>query len=198
MRSAAVATPRQTPSKKDLPAAHPAVGAYPAEQTMVPAEDTIAAPVTPARAMLHVDDSPSTAELDGDHDGLTVASIDLRRLRAERAARGGGSEGAPVADGAVPASAPVLNLRLPDGSVEPLDQAVVLGRSPSVSNVPAGAAPAPGHRHRAATRTSPAPMCASPLEGGTVVVTDLHSRNGTTSCCPAASAEAPRRASPPR
>ena len=149
-----------------------------AEQTMVPAEDTIAAPVTPARAMPPVDDSPSTAELDGDHDGLTVASIDLRRLRAERDARGGASEGAPVAGAAVAASAPVSNLRLPDGSVEPIGHEVVLGRAPSVSQVSGGRIP------RLITIGAGDPDISRnhvrlAVEGDTVVVTDLHSRNGT-------------------
>ena len=149
-----------------------------AEQTMVPAEDTIAAPVTPARSMPPVDDSPSSAELDGDHDGLTVASIDLRRLRAERAARGGGSEGAPVAGAAVVASAPVSNLRLPDGSVEPIGHEVVLGRAPSVSQVSGGRIP------RLITIGAGDPDISRnhvrvAVEGDTVVVTDLHSRNGT-------------------
>ena len=145
---------------------------------MVPAEDTIAAPVTPARAMPPVEDPPSTAELDGDHDGLTVASIDLRRLRAERAARGGGSEGAPVAGAAVVASAPVSNLRLPDGSVEPIGHEVVLGRAPSVSQVSGGRIP------RLITIGAGDPDISRnhvrvAVEGDTVVVTDLHSRNGT-------------------
>ena len=33
---------------------------------------------------------PTAGGLDGDHDGLTVASVDIRRLRAERGARAGG------------------------------------------------------------------------------------------------------------
>jgi hypothetical protein len=152
--------------------------APPAEQTMVPAEDTTAAPVTPARAMPPVDDTPSTAEPDGDHDGLTVASIDLRRLRAERAARGGGGEAAPVAGAAVAASAPVSTLRLPDGSVEPIGHEVVLGRAPSVSQVSGGRIP------RLITIGAGDPDISRnhvrvAVEGDTVVVTDLHSRNGT-------------------
>ena len=155
--------------------------APPAEQTMVPAEDTIAAPVTPARAMPPVDDPPSTAEPDGDHDGLTVASIDVRRLRAERAqraARDGGEGGALVAGAPVAASAPVSNLRLPDGSVEPIGHEVVLGRAPSVSQVSGGRIP------RLITIGAGDPDISRnhvrvAVEGDTVVVTDLHSRNGT-------------------
>lgn len=185
--AASAAAPPAPAVIRSIPAAAPATpaatgfilpSAPPAEQTMVPAEDTIAAPVTPARAMPPVDDSPSTAELDGDHDGLTVASIDLRRLRVERAARGGGSEGAPVAGAAVAASAPVSNLRLPDGSVEPIGHEVVLGRAPSVSQVSGGRIP------RLITIGAGDPDISRnhvrvAVEGDTVVVTDLHSRNGT-------------------
>jgi len=174
---AAPATPPAAPLPVEPGGGFILPSAPPAEQTMVPAEDTIAAPVTPARAMPPVEDPPSTGELDGDHDGLTVASIDLRRLRAERAARGG-SEGAPVAGAAVVASAPVPNLRLPDGSVEPIGHEVVLGRAPSVSQVSGGRIP------RLITIGAGDPDISRnhvrvAVEGDTVVVTDLHSRNGT-------------------
>ncbi|WP_448810354.1 FHA domain-containing protein [Agromyces bauzanensis] len=146
----------------------PAILAPPApaaEQTMVPAEDTLAGPATPAPL------------LDGDHDGLTVASIDLRRLRAERAARATETPAPGVAvDGASRPGA--VTLRMPDGAIEPLGHEVVLGRAPSVSQVSGARLP------RLITIGAGDPDISRShvriaVEGDTVVVTDLHSRNGT-------------------
>lgn len=146
----------------------------PAEQTMVPAEDTIAGPSTPP-ASPSLDASRLVGDHDGDHDGLTVASIDLRRLRAERAART--VEAAPAA-GVPGPPAPTSSLRMPDGSMEPIGTEVVLGRSPSVSQVSGGRLP------RLVTIGAGDPDISRnhlrvAIEGDTVVVTDLHSRNGT-------------------
>ena len=140
----------------------------PAEQTIVP-EDTIAASVTPPRP-------DALAELDGDHDGLTVASVDIRRLRAERAARHGSPAPAHVVP--APEAAPSSSLRMPDGSIEAIGTEVLLGRSPSVSQVSGGSLP------RLVTIGAGDPDISRnhlrvAVEGDTVVVTDLHSRNGT-------------------
>ena len=142
---------------------------------MVPAEDTIAAPITPPRPTSTVEPAPDAGGLDGDHDGLTVASVDLRRLRAERAARGGGST---PASGIPVASAPRSSLRMPDGTIEQIGHEVVLGRAPSVSQVSGGRIP------RLITIGAGDPDISRnhvrlAVEGDTVVVTDLHSRNGT-------------------
>ncbi|WP_136709448.1 FHA domain-containing protein, partial [Agromyces sp. H66] len=135
-----------------------------AEQTIVPAEDTVAGPATPP-------------PFDGDHDGLTVASIDLHRLRAERAARAGA---APESDPPVAGQAPAapLRLRMSDGAFEALGHEIVLGRAPSVSQVSGGRLP------RLITIGAGDPDISRnhvriAVEGDTVVVTDLHSRNGT-------------------
>jgi hypothetical protein len=119
--------------------------------------------------------------LDGDHDGLTVASIDLRRLRAERAARTTDetpASGVPMAD-----ADPRSSLRMPDGSIEPIGHEVVLGRAPSVSQVSGGRLP------RLITIGAGDPDISRnhvrfAVEGDTVVVTDLHSRNGTLVVAP--------------
>lgn len=161
----------------------------PAEQTMVPAEETIAsvhptarpsapsAPSTPATLAAAVDaiDAPA-GDVDGDHDGMTVASIDIRRLREERArtAPETPANGTPAAS---TASSPI-SIRLPDGSVEPIAQEIVLGRAPSVSKVSGGRIP------RLVTIGLGDPDISRSharlaLEGDTVVITDLHSRNGT-------------------
>lgn len=138
-----------------------------AEQTIVPAEETVAGPVTPT-------------PLDGDHDGLTVASIDLRRLRAERAARAGATPASdpPAAPVAAPTPPTPLRLRMPDGALELLGHEVLLGRAPSVSQVSGGRLP------RLITIGAGDPDISRnhvriAVEGDTVVVTDLHSRNGT-------------------
>jgi hypothetical protein len=146
--------------------------AAPAEQTIVPAEDTVAGPSTPPWATPVLPAHP--APYDGDHDGLTVASIDLRRLRAERASRGG--EATPAGGVTVPPAS--SSLRMPDGSVEAIGHEVVLGRAPSVSQVSGGRIP------RLLTVGAGDPDISRnhlrvAVEGDTVVVTDLHSRNGT-------------------
>lgn len=143
----------------------------PAEQTMIPAEDTMAGPSTPSAGL-----SLDASGLDGDHDGLTVASIDLRRLRAERAARPADSR--PAAGVPVPPTMTRSSLRMPDGSIEPIGTEVLLGRSPSVSQVSGGRLP------RLVTIGAGDPDISRnhlrvAVEGDTVVVTDLHSRNGT-------------------
>jgi hypothetical protein len=154
-----------------------------AEQTMVPAEDTIAGPSTPAQPM------PVMAAVAApgphvDHDGLTVARIDLRRLRAERAARAPGetpASGLPSVAGAADARTaptPAASLRMPDGALEPIGHDVVLGRAPSVSQVSGGRLP------RLITIGAGDPDISRShvriaVEGDTVVITDLHSRNGT-------------------
>lgn len=154
-----------------------------AEQTMVPSEDTIAGPSTPAQPM-PVIAAVAAPGLDGDHDGLTVASIDLRRLRAERAARAAGetpASGLPSVAGAADARTaptPAASLRMPDGALEPIGHDVVLGRAPSVSQVSGGRLP------RLITIGAGDPDISRShvriaVEGDTVVITDLHSRNGT-------------------
>lgn len=117
-------------------------------------------------------DSPD-APAEGDHDGSTVLASSITRTRGGRRPRAK----------AAPPAAPSVVVVLPNGTREPLDQAIVLGRSPSVSNVPAGQLPrlvtvSGGDQDISRSHVRFA------LEGGTVVVTDLHSRNGTTIVLP--------------
>jgi hypothetical protein len=113
-------------------------------------------------------DATLPAPAGSDIDGATVMMTG-RRGRTSRSAE-------------APSSAPVGPqpiLVLPDGSHESLEQAVIVGRSPSVSGVPAAQLP------RLVTVTSPEQDISRShvriaVEGGTVVVTDLHSRNGTS------------------
>ena len=157
-----------------------------AEQTMVPAEDTIAAPsVTPARgrsprrraprrrrrprriSTATTTGSPSRASTCGGCAPSAPHAVAPRR-RTRRRRRGRGIRAAVVAACACP-TAPL----------EPIGHEVVLGRAPSVSQVVRRPASRASSRSAPATPTSRATTCGSRVEGDTVVVTDLHSRNGT-------------------
>ena len=113
----------------------------------------------------------SAPELEGDHDGQTVLTADIAKLRAGRARRGRDEQPPPP-------PAPRFALALANGTFEPLDGPVLVGRSPSVSQVSGGQMPrllTIGTADQDISRTH----ARFALEGGTVVVTDLHSRNGT-------------------
>jgi hypothetical protein len=106
----------------------------------------------------------------GDHDGHTILAEDLAALRARRAAE------TPPARSSTPSATPLTYLELPGGTRQSLASPVVLGRAPSVSQVPASVVPTlvtltGDDISRSHVRVA--------VEGGTVVVTDLHSRNGT-------------------
>lgn len=117
--------------------------------------------------------APTSAGVLGDHDGLTVAGSDIRRLREARERERAASRPADV-----PGSAPALALRLPDGSIEPIVGELVLGRAPAIGRVTGGRVPRPvviGAGDPDISRTH----LRVAVEGGTAVVTDLESRNGT-------------------
>ncbi|MGW9629134.1 FHA domain-containing protein [Agromyces sp. NPDC055520] len=177
VRPAAPAPPH-APVRAERPADQIAV---PAELTMVPDEETIAGPSAFANGLPAgpPQAAPTPAPVDGDHDGMTVASIDIKRLREERAARG--ENAAPAVGQAAPAPtdpAAPASIRMPDGTLEAIGHEVVLGRAPSVSKVSGGRIPrlitiglGDPDISRSHVRLA--------LEGDTVVITDLHSRNGT-------------------
>ena len=84
-------------------------------------------------------------------------------------------------------------LELPGGESQALTAPVILGRAPSVSNVPASVLPhlvtlTGDDISRSHVRVS--------VEGDTVVVTDLHSRNGTTIAMPGKEAQKLRAGEP--
>ena len=128
------------------------------------------------------DDEPEAEEAlaepaNGDHDGHTVLTSDIAKLRGRRK-----TKSAADAPPAAP-PAPTVSLVLADGSREPLGQPILVGRSPSVSQVSGGKMPkliTVGGADQDISRTH----VRFALEGGTVVVTDLHSRNGTTYALP--------------
>ena len=113
----------------------------------------------------------SDSPLDGDHDGKT--SIGLGRA-ARQEARRVRAEAAKVT---LP-NAHSLAIELSTGATEQLDQPILIGRAPSVTKVSGASLP------RLVTISGPDQDISRNhvqvvVEGGTVVVTDLHSRNGT-------------------
>lgn len=120
------------------------------------------------------------------HDGETVMSSDVAKLRGKRR---------PAVAQPAPTAAAKLVLVLPSGSREPLVQPVLIGRSPSVSKVSGGQIPrllTLGTADQDISRNH----AQFALEGGTVVVTDLHSRNGTVIVLPGKSPQKLRAGEP--
>lgn len=161
--------------------------------TIVPAE-TIAPP-----SFITVPEA-STA---GDHDGFTMLSGDIDALRANGAAGNEPRPQGPSAPAAptpptppnVPPVEPTFHLTLADGTREPLTGTVIVGRAPSVSKVPGTRVP------RLVTVDTPDHDISRnhvqfALEGDTVVVTDLHSRNGTVIVLPGKSPQKLRQGEP--
>ncbi|WP_344312669.1 FHA domain-containing protein, partial [Agromyces terreus] len=135
-----------------------------AEQTMIPPTETASGD----------DADGADAVQAGDHDGMAIVGLDLQRLRERR---GDAERSAPQAADS-PSEAKSLALRLPDGTIEPITHEVVLGRSPSASQLAGGRLPkvvAIGAGDHDISRNH----VRVTVEGDTVVVTDLHSRNGT-------------------
>jgi hypothetical protein len=113
------------------------------------------------------DHTPSVLD---EHEGLTIVTGDLARLRA-------GIPAPPPAPTAPPLAAPVARLRLSTGLVVPLDRTVLVGRAPQVGRVTASEVP------RLVTVPSPTLDVSRThaevrQEGEHVVVTDLESLNG--------------------
>ncbi|QNE34532.1 FHA domain-containing protein [Leifsonia shinshuensis] len=134
------------------------------------------------------DSFPSAAAV-GDHDGLTVLSGDLpARTPVEAAAE-------PPAEPAEPPAAAGYRLILPDGRSEPLAGAVIVGRAPSASafRTLRGARPLTLTGVEEDISRS---HVAVAVEGDTVVVTDLHSRNGTLIVLPGKSPQKLRAGEP--
>lgn len=185
--------PSAPPIPPPAAAVVPDVAERPDEQTMVPVEDTVVGFSRTERPRIDVADDRATPPAPalvstttiipppgltagtalGDHDGLTVAASDIRRLREardDRAPTGPGSEAGRADDR--------LALRMPDGSFEPIAGELLLGRAPATGRVPGSRMPRPvviGAGDPDISRTH----LRVAVEGGTAVVTDLESRNGT-------------------
>ena len=128
---------------------------------------------------------PAAGRLEGDHDGLTVMSGDLPPRSSSAPA-----EPAP----AVP-ERPEYALLLSDGRREPLTVPIVVGRAPNVSAVPSIRGARPVTLTSAEDDISRSHVAVS-VEGDSVVVTDLHSRNGTLIVLPGASPQKLRSGEP--
>ncbi|MEV8253520.1 FHA domain-containing protein [Rhodoglobus sp. NPDC076762] len=106
---------------------------------------------------------------EGDHDGMTIMTADLANLRS--------SQPKPSMVRDSPPDQPTLYLDLSTGAREALSQPILVGRAPTVNKVSSGALPRlvtiPGDKDISRNHVQIV------VEGGTVVVTDLHSRNGT-------------------
>jgi hypothetical protein len=131
-------------------------------------------PAPPARSTTQAP-APDQAPT-GDHDGLTIAVTALQQLRRSAKPK---RRPEPSAQPEAAAPPPAVSVRLPGGAAETLTGEIVLGRSPSVSRASGTKLP------RLVTIGTGDPDISRShvrigLEGGTVVVTDLHSRNGTS------------------
>ncbi len=125
------------------------------------------------------DDGSESEPVSGVEDRTVVAS-DLAQLRAKRRA----GRGRTVAE----APAASFYLELSTGGEERLDQPLVIGRAPSAAALGGDRIP------RLVTMTTPNQDISRThaqisVEGGTVVVTDLHSSNGTIVVLPGRTAQ---------
>ncbi|WP_411722341.1 FHA domain-containing protein [Mycetocola sp.] len=109
-----------------------------------------------------------SAPILGDHDGRTMLASDIQAARQRSASAPAPSAPQPPAHRYV--------LHLPAGQSQVLSAPVILGRAPSVSNVPASVLP---HLVTLIGDDISRSHVRVAVEGDTVVVTDLHSSNGT-------------------
>jgi hypothetical protein len=119
-------------------------------------------------------DAPETELPAGDHDGMTVMTGDIAKLRGGRKPK----RAEPIEQ----PPAPRYLLQLSTGANEVLEGTALIGRAPSVSKVSGGTVP-----KLIAIQGNPdisRNHVQFSVEGDTVVVTDLNSRNGTTIVLP--------------
>ncbi|KRF30824.1 FHA domain-containing protein [Yonghaparkia sp. Soil809] len=173
-RSPRAETPEPAPTSVAVPdpvAAPAPEAASPVESAPV-AEQTLTEPFETDEGLFEetVVRTPAEAALVGDHDGLTVVGREIPGF-AER-------ERVIPPPAAAAAAAPRYVVEVDSGQIEPLTGPVVVGRAPIAAKVSSGAVPRlvviPDNPDISRTHVRIA------LEGDTVVVTDLHSRNGTT------------------
>lgn len=127
----------------------------------------------------------------GDHDGMTVFSGDIHKLRAARSDAPEQQEPEPTPVAAVPR----FTVSITGGATEPLGDLTLVGRAPSVSKVSGGRVPkliTVGSADQDISRNH----VQLAVEGDTVVVTDLHSRNGTMIVLPGKSPQKLRQGEP--
>jgi hypothetical protein len=189
-----VAAPESVPAATPKVAHTPAASPAPAEATIsattvVELSDEEMTPVLPARdaepggydhlfgetmyrsvegAAIRAE--PEAADPDDRIDDRTIVAADLAAARARRRTARRTRQPEPAA--------PRLHLDLSTGGREVLDRPLIIGRAPQSERVSDGNVP------RLVSMTTPNQDISRThvrvaVEGGTVVVTDLHSRNGT-------------------
>ncbi|GAA4054317.1 FHA domain-containing protein [Agromyces indicus] len=178
------AAPPPTVRIEPVPTASHGAAEVPDERTMVPDEDTVVGFSRTERPRIDVSSGDTTivpppgltdTPALGDHDGLTVAAADIRQLREARDAERAAAAATPPRSGRADDR---LALRMPDGSFEPITGELLLGRAPAIGRVTGSRVPRPvvvGAGDPDISRTH----LRVAVEGGTAVVTDLESRNGT-------------------
>src|SRR5699024_6526160 len=124
-------------------------------------------------------------DIDGDHDGHTVMVSELPKDRDMTIVPGMGDTDLYDEPGQPPAGAPALSLSVSTGAEVPLDRPVLIGRAPESARFSAGVQP------RLVTVPSPQQDISRThvevrAEGGSAVVTDLNSTNGTVLVQPGA------------
>lgn len=148
-----------------------------------PGDDTVHRPPRAARMALAASSgapsavTPPETPAAGDHDGRTVLVSDVAKLRGSRRTTRGSAPLPP------PASPELVLVLSTTGAREPLNQPILVGRSPSVSKVSGASMPrlvTVGGIDQDISRNH----VQFAVEGGTVVVTDLHSKNGTSIVLP--------------
>ena len=135
-------------------------------------------------------DAPAEPIDDALHDGETVMTSDIAKLRGKRRPKNAVS--APPVQ---PEAQKLVLVIAPTGAREPLTQPILMGRSPSVGKVSGGLIPrlvTIGTVDQDISRNH----AQFALEGGTVVITDLHSRNGTLVALPGKSPQKLRAGEP--
>ncbi|WP_353988144.1 FHA domain-containing protein [Ruicaihuangia caeni] len=159
------------------------------EEAAVRADDAEAAPGGGHPDALEAGALAATAEPQaGDHDGLTITTADLAAMRGNRA------EASTPRASAAPTPSHQYFLKLSTGAEHDLDRPVLVGRAPSVSQVPGGSLPT-------LLALSGEPDVSRnharfDVEGDTVLVTDLHSRNGTAVTLPGKAPQLIRKGEP--
>jgi hypothetical protein len=123
----------------------------------------------------------SSAKASGDHDGHTVHIGDIAKLRSQRAK-------------AAKPSGPKYFVEISTGGQAELDGPVIIGRSPSSSKVSGG--DIPQLVSLSGVQDISRNHVQFTVEGDTVVVTDLHSRNGTSITLPGKSPQSLRAGEP--
>ncbi|WP_374006860.1 FHA domain-containing protein [Leifsonia sp. LS-T14] len=155
------------------------------EDAAVRPEDEEAPPARIDLPGFITDSYPAAAgRREGDHDGLTVMSGDLP---ARPPAAPDAAEPAPERQ--------EFAVLLSDGRREPLSVPIVVGRAPSVTAVPSLRGARPVTLTSAEDDISRSHV-AVVVEGDSVVVTDLHSRNGTLVLMPGTSPQKLRSGEP--